>query len=433
MKFLTILQKYLKGIRLSILLLALMMTWTIFIGITAYGRVEYILNDVKVLKSGNVDNAYMLMYLPTPEDLMTGADMDKAAQTEVLLEQEAIVEHVFSIRTVTPVIYEKENITIILYEPEMLAYFPGIKKLGIDFTDCPDGCILGSSLFNQLDAGDTITLNFSKNATAPKKCTFPVAGHMTPPYRQMSFSQTSGAPVASNLFEESQTVLMQATDTVMAQLEPLARCIDHNTNLMIVFKEGTSAQEQEQLLSKLARDYSRTPLAEMIQNSEKNASAMLKEELPQPLFMTCASLLAFLSVTILIFKKKERDIAVLYLCGCSRRQYALLTFTVFHLFALLPVILNIVIVQLWPHLTWNINGLFHIRIMSFLQEQGRVGLTVSNIFSEFYLALSKSRLNATSLLIIGAYYLSTVAISLAVTVGTMKKHTPITYLKGASQ
>jgi len=84
MKFLTILQKYLKGIRLSILLLALMMTWTIFIGITAYGRVEYILNDVKVLKSGNVDNAYMLMYLPTPEDLMTGADMDKAAQTEVL-------------------------------------------------------------------------------------------------------------------------------------------------------------------------------------------------------------------------------------------------------------------------------------------------------------------------------------------------------------
>lgn len=433
MKFLSLLGKYLKGIRLSALFLALMMTWTIFTGMLAYGQSEYLLSDRKVIESADTHNAYMLMYFPSGEEVISGDSAEKTKQTEAVLEQEALIEHVFSIRVANPVNYEGYGISIVLYEPEMLDFFPELQKLGFDFADCPDGCILGSKTFKSLDAGDTITLNFSNNVMSPKQASFPVAGHISAPYRQLDFSASATTPYAGDLLSQQEAVIMLATDTVLEKLEPLVRRMEHDRNLLVVFEDSTGAQEQMQLLQELAPDYYPVALDQIVENSKKAAADTLKKEMPQPLFLTVSSLAAYLSVLILTFKKKEKDMAVMQLCGGSRRTCGLLTFAVFQLISLLPVLLNVGIVQLWPY-TSRLD-----RIFSDLLFSISLGPNASSLQPLFYFiahiqgVLDQSRLTASSYLVILGYYGITTVIALLVTVGTMKRHTPISYLKGASQ
>lgn len=427
MKFVILLHKYMKNVRLSALVLALMMAWAVFSGMIAYGRAESVLSDTSVLSSAATENAYMLMQFPSREDIMTGADQDKAEEMEGLLESEPIVEHIFSIRVANPVSYNGYDISIILYEPEMLAFFPELNRMGIDFSENPDGCILGSKTFAALNTGDTIELNFSKTITNPKLAAFPVAGHITPPYRRMSFTTSASKPYAGDLFDEGDVVIMQATDTVMEQINAYARRIECDTNLMVVFREGTTQEEQEALLRRVAPAWFVAPLEQILSNSKQITENTLKQELPQPLFLAGASLVAYLSIVVLTLKKKEKDIAVLYLCGASRRRCAMLSFTAFQLIALFPVAANAVVVYFWPSLSWNSTSYLP------MDTSTALGVYLTDYIRFLLRILEETKLGVSSLWIILGYYLITVAISVAVTIGTMKKHTPITYLKGASQ
>lgn len=433
MKFLTLLGKYLKGIRLSVLFLTLMMTWAIFTGMLAYGRTKYLLSDLQVIKSADTDNAYMLMYFPTDEEVIFGDSGEKAQRLEAVLEKEAMVQDVFSIRVANPINYEGYGISIVLYEPEMLEFFPELKNLGIDFTDCPNGCILGSKTFNALDAGDTITLDFSKNATNPKPASLPVAGHMSPPYIQLDFSTSATTPYASDLLSQQEAVIMQATDAVLKKIDSLARRIEHDRNLLVVFRDDTSAEDRARLLQELAPDYFPVTLNQIIENSEEKAAETLKQELPQPLFLTVSSLAAYLSVLILTFKKKEKDIAVMRLCGGSRGKCGLLTFAVFHLISLLPVLLSAGIILLWPEATW-FNLVTNELQFAIAHGPNAIGIgPLWNFVAYIGSTLSTSRLDSSCYAVIFGYYSITTVIALLVTLGTINKHTPITYLKGASQ
>ena len=427
MKFIILLHKYMKNVRLSALVLALMMTWAVFGGIVAYGRAESVLSDTRVLNSAATGNAYMLMQFPSREDIMSGSDQDKAEEMEKVLESEALIEQVFSIRVANPVAYNGYSISIVLYEPEMLAFFPELKRMGIDFSKNPDGCILGSKTFAALNTGDTIELNFSKTANTLKQASFQVAGHITPPYRRMSFATSASMPYAGDLFQEGDAVIMQATDTVMEQINTYARRIDCNTNLMVVFRKGTSQEEQDALLQRVAPAWFAVPLEQILSNSKQIMKNTLKQELPQPLFLAGASLVAYLSIVILTIKKKEKDIAVLYLCGASPRRCATLSFAAFQLIALFPVAVNIAIIHFWPTLSWNSASYIPIDTSS------AFGVHMIDYIRFLLRVLEETRLGASSLWIVLGYYLITVVISVTVTVGTMKKHTPITYLKGASR
>lgn len=427
MKFITLLHKYIKGIRASVFVLTLMMAWSIFSGIVAFGRAQYILSDTQTLKSADTSNAYMLMYFPSGEEVMTGKHADKAEKLERVLESESIVAHVFSIRVANPVQYNDTNISIVLYEPEMLAFFPELEEMGIDFSDDPDGCILGSKIFSKLNTGDSFQLNFSKNATKPILDTFTVAGYLTPPYRRMQFTTSATIPYASDLFSEGDIVIMQATDNVMQRLDTLAKRIEHDRNLMVVFKDGTTKEEQEQLLMELAPDNVFASLDQILLNSESESAEILKEEMPQPLFLAVSSMVAYLSITVLVLKKKEKDIAVLYLCGASSWKCAMLSFAATQLYALLPVAINICVVLLWPQINWNFS-------VHFTSSIGEVfGITARDYVSFWLRTLDSSRLNNDSLFIILGYYIVTSAISVAATAGAMLRHTPQSYSKGASQ
>ena len=415
MKMIRILRQYMKGIRLSAAVLTVMMTWAMLNGVFVYGKIRNIGSDVDIIKSGDIERAAVLMYFPTQEDLITGTDREKAMATEIALEKESIVENVFSVRVANPVTYEGKGISIVLYEPEMLDYFPALKKHGVDFKGESSGCILGSQMFNKLEKGDTINLDFGKETAQ-----FTVTDRIASPYRRISLSTANTMPIVENLFEEGDTILMSAAGAGSEIVNKLARRVEYDTNLIVVFTDDSSIQERENLMAKAAPEYLYKPFDEVIRNSEELIAATLKEELTQPIFLAISAAVAYLSTVVLTFKKKEYDTSILYLCGGSRWKCAAIHFAVCQIFSLIPLVFNVVFILSWPVVEWN-----YIDI-----------LMISHVWLRrilLYLYGKTMSIDISCLRIVFGYYLCTAAIAVAVAVVSMARHTPMTYLRGASR
>ncbi len=424
MKFLHTLWNYQKGIRLSSFVLALLLVWAIMAGVLTYAQVQNLTTGLQVLKSAQSENTYFSMHFSTGDEIVSGDDQEMTKDLEATLEAEEMVETVFSVRTVSPVAYKSEGITITLYEPEMLAFFPALKQLGIDFSQEPNGVILGSTIFSDIAAGETVTLNFSKQANNPKAQAFPVAGNRRTPCLKMTLSSASTALIAANLFVEGGSVLMQSTEQVMDQLKGYARRIEYDCSLIVVFKEGYAEEECRALLSRLAPSNMTLSLGEVIENSKSSVSNTFKQQLPQPLFLAISSLFAYFSILILNFKKKERELSIVYILGGSRKKCAMLSLAHFLSSAAVPLLLSSLFVLFWSNLERYLESLKH------LFDAGSSLYRVFNILS---IQANIDGIGPSCLIIIGAYLAITVCIALAVTLGAMSRHTPLTYMKGASQ
>lgn len=423
MKYLCILHHYQKGIRLSSLVLTLLMVWAMLAGVLAYAKIQNVTAGLDILKSAPDNNTYVSMHFTTADEFMSGLDQDEAKALEQELEKEEMVASVFSVRTINPVAYNGERITVTLYEPEMLEYFPKLRQIGIDFSQAPNGVILGSTLFSGIEAGDEITLNFSMQALSPKARTFPVAGNLRAPYQRFALTTSSTALVASDFFITGDTVIMQATDRVMQQLEGVAKRVEHNCNLIVVFKEGYEESDCRALLQKLAPKNSGISLVSVIRNTEETVSYSLREQLAQPLFLAVSSLFAYLSILILNYKKKEKELSILYLLGCSRRKCAMLSMTQFMWYALPAMVVSSAAILSWPTLEWQLEALMQRSVGSQLYPK----LMALRALAEGY------TIGAPCLIVVAAYLVITICIAFGVAVGTMVRYSPLAYRKGAAK
>lgn len=435
MKYVSILWRFFKGIRLDALLLIVMMTWAMLAGMLLPAKVENIFSDVNVLESGVTENTYVLMdFDSAPLEISKNA-----AKLEAALEKEDVIAHVFSIRVANPISYQDSQNSIVLYEPEMLEFFPQLKKEGLNFDKYPDGCILASGVFSGFRRGDSLRLKFGYPANA-KYDSLTVADHLGAPYRYMSFNTAATNPLAGDLFAEGDVLLMQGTPSVLEKLDSLGVKLTHNPTLIAVFREGTTKEQQEQLLQELAPNHLRYSMQQLIDSSKKMLADTLKEELPQPLFLAISSLLAYLSIVVLIIKKKEKELAVLHLCGASRRKCALITFLTCQCVALVPLLLNLILTQILPDVSWAleeyVNGLPPIEILKGGQEQFQEWVNARNhdiVRQGLYDMLRGCKFGLSSMMVLFGYYLTTVLIALGATAVSMAKHTPLTYLRGASE
>ena len=424
MKFLHTLWHYQKGIRLASFVLALLLVWAIMAGVLSYARVQNLTTGLQILKSARNENTYFSMHFSTGEEFVSGDDQEMAKDLEKALEAEEMVQTVFSIRTVNPVSYNGTGLSITLYEPEMIEFFPALKQLGIDFSRAPDGAILCSPIFSGLEVGEEVTLHFAKQANNPKPQTFPVAGNLPVPCQMMTLSLASTALTADGLFQEGEAILMQSTEQVMEKLKGYARRIDHNSNLIVVFKEGYAEEDCRALLSKLAPSNMTLSLGEVIENSEITASNTLKQHLPQPLFLAFSSLFAYFSILILNFKKKERELSIVYILGGSRKKCAMLSLAHFLSCAAVPLLLSSLLVLYWYNLE---------RCLNDMQRFFTPGGPMYRLLNILMLQVNIDGVGPACLVIVAAYLVVTAGIALAVTFGAMAKHTPLTYMKGASQ
>lgn len=418
MKFVSIIRYYLKGIRLSASVLSLMLLWAMLSGVILYGSVQHVYSDITSLQSDQTENTSILMYFSNLEQIQTGSFEKYTKSVEAALEADERVEQVFCVRVVNPVSYNEVSTSIILYEPEMLDAFPQLKKNGIDFSDSPNGCILGSKQFNKLKTGDMIELEIRN-----QKVQFPVAGRLDSPYRRLSLSVSSTIPRAEYLFSEGDVIIMQDTQQVMEQLAELDASVAYNQNLIVRFKEGLIPQEKDAVLSELANKYLAYSFEEMFENSNLFAENTLKQKVPQPLFLAITAMAAYFSIMILSLKKKEKDMAVLCLCGMSRKKYGTVVFAVCQLFVFLPILICIGFLLIWPEVQWNFSVLF----FSTYTASAKLGSLLLRL--GYY--LDSITVNISCLPVVIVYYAVTVLISLGITIGSMARHTPLTYLRGA--
>lgn len=417
MKYISIMRYYMKGIRLSAVVLSLLLLWALFSGVIVYGNVQYIYSDIDALDSDKTEDTSVLVRFLNPEQMQTHSYENELQEVEANLEADDRVEQVFCIRIVNPVSYKDVSISIVLYEPELMDAFPQLKENGIDFSNSPNGCILGSKLFNKLKTGDMIELKICN-----QNVQIPVAGRLDAPYRRLSLSTSSSVPRAQYMFSNGDVIIMQSTPQFMQQLAELDASVAYDQNLIVRFKDGVTEQEKETILTEYAEKYLAFSFEQMLGNSRKDAENALKQKLPRPLFMAITAMIAFFSIMILSLKKKEKDVAVLCLCGMSKKKYGAVVFTACQFFTVLPVLICIVFLLAWPDAQW--------RITEMVRSYNGESIEIHMLILKISILLDGVTVNLSCLPVAIGYYVITLLISLGITISSVAKHTPLTYLRG---
>jgi uncharacterized membrane protein len=175
----------------------------------------------------------------------------------------------------------------------------------------------------------------------------------------------------------------------------------------------------------------------------------LKQSLPRPLFLLSASLMAYLSILILTFKRQEKNLAMYYLCGASKRKSTMLTFITFTIIALIPILLVVAFIVSWEPL--NISGEINSMYRDYLREADKNGTHYTNmeelypgwkgfVLEQFGGAINNRiqklinlDIKLVNLWIVFGFYGITALVAFLVTWLSMRKHSPLTYLRGVNE
>lgn len=389
MKIAKVIRGLMRGQLRSTFVLSLMMTMTLFTVVMVFGSLQYIIRNYATIKRAELQNAFYVQNY----DTVGIADLSKTERIIASIKGDPDVKSVHAVRTVNPLNYKDDMISIVLLDEKML------DCMGLHIED-ESGCILASRIFNGHRRGGKISFSFPWSDDGEE--TFTVSGHLSYPYTFIYFPNAHTNANANDLFTSSDVVLMKESDALISRLSERAR-ITTGVNFIVEFNDGVDAAGCTAILSAYAPDHSIVSMEDIYRASEEKIVSDMRHMLPMPLFLLCVSTVAYLSTSILFFKKKESHLAISYLCGCSKRRCAAVMFAAITSVSAIPVLINIVFVCIVPYLDW----------MGYIDMYGFV-------------------INGNAILLILGYYLFTAIIAVGVTAGGMRKHTPVTLLRGTS-
>lgn len=344
MKFLRKVASYTRGVRLAMLALAVMMTVALLMGILVVSQVRFIRHNYDVVNAatGDLDRLYYFMRM---EPDFTGE------ATPNLLEQlktHPALEHIYLVYGSGSVSYtvdgEKEYISIQLMDPKLPELFPA---MGIDF-GAEGGTILATSKFPEVKIGDDFEVSFT---TTNRTEVFTAVGRIAYPYRTISMNGGSTRATVNEMFGSGQCLLLPATEENLAKLADAYR-VRPGDSFLVEVKEGATSEQVEDLLLDLSRAGVTNALPQMLERTEEAMDQQLRDLLPMPLFLFAVSAFAYFSTMILIFMKKEQDLAICYLCGGKRWDCMRIVMGAFSLVILGPVLLALGAVKLLPVFDW---------------------------------------------------------------------------------
>ena len=315
MKFLHLLRMYFRGIKGSATILAFMMTISMLIGVLTYSRIQYITSEFNVVNSATIPDAYYVEYFYSIKDYKDGEISNTTETTIKELEEHPSVDNIYPIKVVNPLTYEGYSISIVLYEPGMVEAFPALQALGIDFSSNQNGCVLGSKIFSGLNQSEEVTLEFYRPETHTES--LEIASHLKYPYKYLSLSTSNTTVTAKDLFFSGDVILMQSTDEVMSKLEGIAE-IECNSNFILSLKNDLGEDEKQAVLNEIKKNAKVFPLDEIVDKSEETVTKQIKMIAPRPIFLLLSAIIAYFSNVILTVIKKEKELAIFYLCGGSK-------------------------------------------------------------------------------------------------------------------
>ena len=398
MKLLRSIASYTRGVRMALVALAVIMSVALFMGILVMCQIRGIRFNYEVVASttGDLDRLYLFQ-----SSGIVGFGGTPAEQIIEDLENQPALEGCYPVYKTQTATYmldgQKETVTVMLIHPRLLELFP---DMDLEFRD-PGGLVIGSKLFDGVNIGDSITLLYNKGQ---REEVFTVTGRLNYPYQYMSFSTGGTRPTANDLFAPVNCLLMLATEDNLARMAQIGSVVPGDFFIFETAQDATQ-KELDDLIRASSRYGTADPLPKLLENSEAEMDRQLRNQLPMPLFLLLVSTFAYFSTQVLIFKKKEQDLAVTYLCGAKRWQCMLTAMGAFALVSMVPIGLSLGLLALLPVYDWLLD-IF--KILDYRIDEWTYGL-------------------------LAGFFLLTQGITALAAWLDMKDHTPLTMLRGVEK
>jgi len=396
MKLIRKMISFTKGIRGSMVLLSLMMTVSMIAGIMVVAQIRYIRRNYELMShtTGEADRLY---YFMQNDFMMTDAKNREWIQS---LEEEAAVAGVYPVYTVNPLTYgtgaDETMISIVLYHHRLEELFPGLKQ---DYSG-GSGIITASPVFDNLSIGDTVTLRFTRPNV---KQNYTIVGKLEYPYYSLIFGGSATVPTVNQMFYSGGHLMMEGTPKNLEMLSNLAS-VSPSMNFILEVRDDASNEAVDALMLRLSRSGITVSLPELLETSEEEIWRQYRTVLPKPVFLLVVSIFGYFSTLILTFRKKERDLALCYLCGANRSQCIAVVLAGFALMALIPTAVCVSMLLILPVCDW-------------------LG----------WMTAYQYRIDYGCWLLIGGYLALSAEIALITARLQMKDHTPVTLLRGVEQ
>ncbi len=387
-----------KGYMIRTLLMTAVLVISIWTGVKSFAEINDMLINYNVISQSTLGNAYIYSYYYTLETFKLEDQNRVMGQVIDDLRNDPSVETVLSVRTTNDIGFEEDGkisyFTILVYDEGMDMAFPVLRKLGIDFSKNPDGAILASRVFNTLHRGDDMSFTIYPTR---QKVSVKIAGHMRYPYKYISFGGGGTEMSLDDLFSKGDLVIMQSTESTLKLVDR----INYYPDILISFSSDASEKEVASVIETLKRTGNVDSIDEMTERYLQELAVIVKQGSLRPMFFMLASLIAFLSLMIMMIRSKERELAIAYLCGATKGQCAFEIFKVGTLMALIPSLINIIMILIVPELTWR----------------GMIVQDESVITSDLIWAVV-------------VYFVIILAVSTIVVIVSIRKKSPVKYLRG---
>ena len=351
MKYIRKVSAYMRGMKILIVFIVIVLTVVMFVGVMSFAYINDALLEYRIVKNNNLNNAYYYARTISYSDLIRKNIDQKIKDTYFSIKNDPIVESAYTTVVANYVRYNGDVYSVILYDPELVAAFPGLEKLGIKFSGAENECVLSSQDFSNLSVGDRFEAELFFGSE-PDTISFIVSSHLVSPYKQLEFGGSGTNLIASDLFSNNPGIIMQADADAIDRLSRHAD-IKYYPDVLFTIKEGTPDSDVNELINSLSIDGTVESINDIINNTEEQIRSSFLRIYIKPLVYLIASLFALFSIVILMVRKKSPEMAIAYLMGASRKDILAQVAGVCIVITIIPTILNSAFVFVAPELNWR--------------------------------------------------------------------------------
>lgn len=344
------------------MVLAIIMTASLLMGAMTEASLEYISYDYELIKDAD-ENLFFAERLVSALELASlEKDDENEFQTSDIIQEiskNPNIEYACGIRVANPATVHDYGISVTLYDEKILESFPALKDIGIDFGENQNGVVVVGDYFKNY-SDEEIEIFFSNN----EKRKYKITGHVETPYKTISFENSASEMYSNYLIDDYNTIIMAATPENIRDISKISM-VEFEQNYVFKIKETASEKERMEAVE-LCEKYGKViPFKNIIKQTEEEYIKKAKETIPRPIFLFLVSYVAYLSLMVLSIRKKEKEMAIYYLCGLSKRKCIGLTLAATLLVAGIPMLITLLFVSIIKIDGFYFTGNTYMLVMAF--------------------------------------------------------------------
>ena len=144
-------------------------------------------------------------------------------------------------------------------------------------------------------------------------------------------------------------MLMQATDKVLSEFDYIYY---NKTGFIFTIKPGASDYDRNKLLQDMQYQGNVESLENMLSAARDELKTTIINQLPLPVFVLLSTLIAYLSMVVLMIRKKQAEMAVAFICGASKNKLVAEMICACCLITLLPCAVNLLVLLYIPDMVY---------------------------------------------------------------------------------